>query len=186
MGAFSKIVRKFSDKLANDFAKAQGVDVPEIDLNLKNLPPKLTDLESFRSSAFFGDMKDYFREEAIGDVSNIKNVDVIPTKSVGEKEAVNEIDSYLYGTFPNTDWWENFEKPELENIVGELKNKHSLDNEDVIEYMTEIGGADEDVIADVQSILNPNVTALNPPSQSEGVMTFEEALNFVKDVTKDD
>ena len=196
MGAFSKIVRKFSDKLANDFAKAQGVDAPEIELDLKNLPPKLTDLQSFRSSTFFGDLKDYFKEEAIGDVSNIKNVDVLPSKSIGEKEAVNEIDSYLYGTFQNTDWWENFEKSELENIVGELKNKHSLDNEDVIEYMTEIGGADEDVIADVQSIINPNVEALKPPSQSEtgqyfgdaseGVMTFEEALNFVKGVTKDD
>ena len=70
-----------------------------------------------------------------------------------------------------------------------MKNKHSLDNEDVIEYMTEIGGADEDVITDVQSILSPNVTALKPPSQgdaSEGVMTFDEALNFVKGVTKDD
>tara|TARA_R100000742_G_C4244744_1_gene63846 strand:+ start:284 stop:829 length:546 start_codon:yes stop_codon:yes gene_type:complete len=175
------IIMKLANKFMKDYARKQGQDVPEVDLDVKNLPPKLSDLISFRSSNFFQGIKNYFKEEAVDSFSDINNVKVVPSSSVGEKEAVNEVDGLLYGSFPNSDWWDEIDRKDVANIVEELKTKHSLNDKDVIEYMEEIGGANEDIISEVQSILNKNVSALPRRQQKEGTMSFEDALDSIKE-----
>ena len=108
----------------------------------------------------------------------------MPSSSVLEKEAAHEVDGYLYGSFPYSDFWDEVDQKDVVKIVDELKTKYSLDNEDVRNYMGEIGGAGEDIMPEVEAILNPNISALprRPPPAADD---FETALGKLKQGIQD-
>ena len=124
MGAFSQIFRKLSNKFMNDYAIEVDPDLaeklPKIDIDTEKLPPKLSDLSSFRSSGFFQELKDYFKQEISDDFQGAKNVKIMPSSSVLEKEAAHEVDGYLYGSFPYSDFWDEVDQKDVVKIVDEL------------------------------------------------------------------
>lgn len=188
MGAFSQIFRKLSNKFMNDYAIEVDPDLaeklPKIDIDTEKLPPKLSDLSSFRSSGFFQELKDYFKQEISDDFQGAKNVKIMPSSSVLEKEAAHEVDGYLYGSFPYSDFWDEVDQKDVVKIVDELKTKYSLDNEDVRNYMGEIGGAGEDIMPEVEAILNPNISALPrrpPPAADDFETALAKALETIKE-----
>ena len=106
MGAFSKIVKNLFEDFGDVYkSNIEGGAAAE-NLNKKygmNVPPKLSDLTSFRNTKLFKDVSDSVKS----DITKRLGPDpsgLMPKQSNVDDAAANIFDTEVFGAMPNTDY----------------------------------------------------------------------------------
>ena len=74
-----------------------------------------------------------------------------------DNEVASVFDDEVFSTFPNSDYWEDFSVSEVESMVNELKAIPQLPNDEIPDYFSQLGNANEETLDLVDFILNRRV-----------------------------
>jgi hypothetical protein len=150
MGAFKTIAKRLFDDFFSAYSSAdKGLEKIDVDPNLEKeygskLPPKLTDLNSFRNTEVFKKISKNMESEVsekLGPTSTL----LAPDKKLIDDAAAQAIDTDVYGSFASSDIWEDVGEGEISDIVSELSETYKLDSSDVETYLGLFGNANERV-----------------------------------------
>jgi len=167
MGAFSKVVKNLFDDMGEiyrankegsegTFAVAPSNDpVTYESLSKKyemNVPPKLSDLTSFRSTKLFRDVS----ENVKGDIAQRLGPDpsgLMPQQSIVDDATADIFDAEAFGEMGSSDYWDSLKASEIVDIASELKNNYNLDDIDVSNYLEMFGASNSEKVSDVLSMM---------------------------------
>ena len=150
--AVSKIVREAVDIIAkafNDSADSAVKIVPS-----ESPLPKMSDLQSFRNTNQFRIAKENMRPEITQKLSQGMPGSVKLSDSAIDSEVASIFDNEVFSSFPNSDYWDDFSVKEVESMVDELKAMPQLPNDDIPDFFSELGNANEETLDLVDFILN--------------------------------
>ena len=153
--AGSKIVREALDiisKAFNDSASSAVKVVPS-----ESPLPKISDLQSFRNTDAFRTVKRNITPEITDKLSQGMQGTVRFSDSAIDNEVASVFDDEVFSTFPNSDYWEDFSVSEVESMVNELKAIPQLPNDEIPDYFSQLGNANEETLDLVDFILNRRV-----------------------------
>ena len=153
--AGSKIVREALDiisKAFNDSASSAVKVVPS-----ESPLPKISDLQSFRNTDAFRTVKGNITPEITDKLSQGMQGTIRLSDSAIDNEVASVFDDEVFSTFPNSDYWEDFSVNEVESMVNELKAIPQLPNDEIPDYFSQLGNANEETLDLVDFILNRRV-----------------------------
>ena len=147
--AFDAISRAFSEKMNRSGGELFGESISS------NSPlPKISDLQSFRNTDQFQQIKENVRPEIESKMSEGIGPKVNLTDDFLDSQVAEIFDVDVYGSFPSSDMWADISPKEISNMVRELKVNKNLPNEDILEYFSLMGGARNAEAADGTPVIN--------------------------------
>tara|TARA_R110000824_G_scaffold2647_5_gene12263 strand:+ start:1645 stop:2160 length:516 start_codon:yes stop_codon:yes gene_type:complete len=167
MGAFSKVVKNLFEDFGQIYrSNKEGSEgtfavAPSNDpVNFENLskkykmdvPPKLSDLTSFRNTKLFKDVS----ESVKSDINQKLGTDpsgLMPDQSVVDDAAAEIFDEETFGDFVNSDYWDSLKASEVVDIASDLKKNYNLDDIDVNNYLEMFGASNSEKVSDVLSMM---------------------------------
>ena len=114
----------------------------------------MSDLQSFRNTNQFRIAKENMRPEITQKLSQGMPGSVKLSDSAIDSEVASIFDNEVFSSFPNSDYWDDFSVKEIESMVDELKAMPQLPNDEIPDFFSELGNANEETLDLVDFILN--------------------------------
>jgi hypothetical protein len=157
MAAGKKVVKAAFDSISEAFAEKMNRSGGELfgEPVSSNSPlPKISDLQSFRNTNQFQQVKENARSEIESKMSEGFGSKVNLSDDFLDSQVAEIFDLEVYGSFPSSDMWADFSPEEISKMVGELKTNKNLPDEDIPEYFSLMGGASDAAAADGTPIID--------------------------------
>ena len=176
--AFDAISRAFSEKMNRSGGELFGESISS------NSPlPKISDLQSFRNTDQFQQIKENVRPEIESKMSDGIQSKVNLTDDFVDSQVAEIFDVDVYGSFPSGDMWADISPEEISNMVGELKVNKNLPDEDIPEYFSLMGGARNAEASDgtpVIDLVEGFVKQKQPNVDAASRMMFDQMIGRFK------
>ena len=176
--AFDAISRAFSEKMNRSGGELFGEPISS------NSPlPKISDLQSFRNTDQFQQIKENVRPEIESKMSDGIQSKVNLTDDFVDSQVAEIFDVDVYGSFPSGDMWADISPEEISNMVGELKVNKNLPDEDIPEYFSLMGGARNAEASDgtpVIDLVEGFVKQKQPNVDAASRMMFDQMIGRFK------